>query len=348
MISRDSTQQPWPSYSESFFTTAVHEIGHALGLQHTWTGSAMSQGVIRTTSRARPLDADDIASLAMLYGKNNWQANYGIDFGARDVCEQRQRRFAGFGGGDRAVRSGGQHLEQPRRHVSHRRPSGEFQLQRVCAPAAAGRDRGGRFGAAPAGGPEQRAVQRQHAVSDDILRRPQRHARPAARATAFPISGGAALTDINFLVQPRAAVPTYNVQMYTRLNTAARTYGYPGDASVSGYPGFLDSTQTTGLVIAQAASPAILPIPQSVTILGGFAPATQNGCSSFPAVCPYSNRPGDFISLYLPGAARLGHRTAPPRFQFRDRHLRASFRHRSRTRAGRRWRARRRRILTAP
>src|SRR6185503_18877195 len=41
------------------------------------TGSAMSQGVIRNTSRARPLDADDIAAVSILYGKPNWQANYG-------------------------------------------------------------------------------------------------------------------------------------------------------------------------------------------------------------------------------------------------------------------------------
>jgi hypothetical protein len=37
----------------------------------------MSQGIIRMTSRARPLDADDIASLATLYGKSGWQGNYG-------------------------------------------------------------------------------------------------------------------------------------------------------------------------------------------------------------------------------------------------------------------------------
>ena len=82
MLSRDTQREPVAQLLETFFTTAVHEIGHALGLQHTWTGSAMSQGVIRTTSRARPLDADDIASLAVLYGKANWQANYGIDLRA--------------------------------------------------------------------------------------------------------------------------------------------------------------------------------------------------------------------------------------------------------------------------
>ena len=66
-----------PSYLENFFTTAVHEVGHALGLQHTWTGSAMSQDVLRSTSRARPFDADDVAAINVLYGQNGWQNNFG-------------------------------------------------------------------------------------------------------------------------------------------------------------------------------------------------------------------------------------------------------------------------------
>jgi hypothetical protein len=73
----NATYGPGPSYLEEFYTTAVHELGHALGLQHTWTAAAMSQDVIRNTSRARPIDADDIASLCELYGVAGWSANTG-------------------------------------------------------------------------------------------------------------------------------------------------------------------------------------------------------------------------------------------------------------------------------
>lgn len=56
-----------PSWTERFFLTVVHEFGHALGLQHTWTSSVMSTEITRGSTKARPLGQDDVAALSVLY-----------------------------------------------------------------------------------------------------------------------------------------------------------------------------------------------------------------------------------------------------------------------------------------
>jgi uncharacterized protein (TIGR03437 family) len=297
MISRDTSRSPWPSWSEGFFTTAVHEIGHALGLQHTWTGSAMSQGVIRTTSRARPIDADDISSLAVLYGKANWQSSYGTIAGHVTLANNGQGvSLASVV----AISPNGPAVS------ALTNPDGSYRIDGVPAnfsyniyvhplpPDAISSDQSGlRLPVDQNNAPFSASAPFQTIFYAGTI-----GTLDPSRASLIPVAGGTVLNDVNFSVRAQAAVPTYNVQTYSRILTATRVYGFPGDETVSGYPGFLDATLNSGGVIVQAASPAVLPVPQSVAILGNFPVATL-GNQNYPSIVPYSSKPGDYIALYL-------------------------------------------------
>jgi len=74
-LSLDHTQRP--SYSEGSFLTITHEIGHALGLQHSMTSSVMSTDVTRATTKSQPLAADDVAGISLLYPTPGYLATTG-------------------------------------------------------------------------------------------------------------------------------------------------------------------------------------------------------------------------------------------------------------------------------
>ncbi len=275
MLSRDTTSTLGPSYYENFFTTAVHEIGHALGLQHTWTSSAMSQQVVRNTSRARPLDADDRAAISMLYGTANWKANFGSIAGTVTYTNGQPVALASVV----ALAPAGSAVS------AITNPDGTYEIDGIPAtsnymvyvhplpPDALNPDESGiRFPKDPNGQTFLPSGPFQTVFYPGTL--------DPTQATVIPVAAGLPTTGVNFTVQPRPAVPAYDIVTWCRLNTANRTYVWSGNLTVPSPTGgglaFIDSTLSQfGTVILQAAPPLPTPVPLSAMLLGGIGNAVS-------------------------------------------------------------------------
>jgi uncharacterized protein (TIGR03437 family) len=286
-----------PSWYEQYFTTAVHEIGHALGLQHTWTASAMSQGVIRNTDRARPIDADDVASLLVLYGNTNWRQSYASVSGQVQLANGTGVSLASVV----AIPAEGPAVS------TLTNPDGTFTIdglppntyQVYVHPLP----------------PDALASSEGLLLPTDLSGVPFTASAPFT-ATFYPngllspqfaglfTQGAGGKAFVPFVVQPRSAVTAYDLITESYLDPIAHTYAYqPPTNYVSVTPAYETTSQAEMLVYSEGAPSGggSSAVPQSVTMLGGFNPAVS--CASDKAVAPcfipYQNTTGLF-SYFIP------------------------------------------------
>jgi uncharacterized protein (TIGR03437 family) len=265
ILTNNTADQPGPSYQEGYYTTAVHEFGHALGLQHTWTGSAMSQDVIRNTSRARPVDADDIAAILELYGKAGWNAAYGsisgtvtqnggpVNMASVVAIPPNGPAVSALTNPDGTYTINGL---PPNQYLLYAHPLPPDAIPSNGSGLSLPLDATGRPLAGPSG-----YFQTSFFPAGTL---------DPAQATTFTIAAGTNLTGQNFAVQSRSSVPLYDAITYSFLDTRTNTYTY-SQPSLSITPAFVDVTnpQKVLTIVAETPSGSVMAIPQSVKILGG-------------------------------------------------------------------------------
>ncbi len=277
ILSNNTSAGAGASYLEGYFTTAVHEVGHALGLQHTWTGSAMSQDVLRNTSRARPFDADDVAAINTLYGQAGWQNNFGtisgtvrftngspVTLASVVAISPTGAAVSGLSNPDGTYRIDGI-------------PAGNYLLYVHPLPPDA----------VPADGTGLRPPQDQNGgtfqPSSAFGTVFYPNTLEPSQATLFSVSPGSVNSQQNFTVQSRTTVPAYDLITSSYLDPHSLLPLYDTSnvvGPIQVWPAIVNNTLAS-LFVKVEANWGDTPVPQSATILGGFGVASGNYLRSY-------------------------------------------------------------------
>lgn len=269
-LARDLTRLPGPSFTDGYYLVTVHEMGHALGLQHTFTSSVMSTVATRATSLGQPLGTDDIAGLSGLYPAQS-QAATGSITG--------QILFKGGSGGVHmasvvAIRGGAPAIS------AMTLPDGSFEMDGVPP--------GQYFVYVHALPPTADMVNPRDADGNELppsgpfgtLIYPG--TRNFLQASAVAVVPGKVTSGITMSVTPKASVDLYGVSIYS----------FFGSNPV--HPGRFNSTQTKGTLVASgvglgsngAATPGL-----GVQVIGGSV--------SVSGVRPYAANGYTYLALDL-------------------------------------------------
>lgn len=261
-----------PSYGESLFGTLVHELGHALGLQHTLTSSAMSTSITRATSRSKPLAADDIAGISILYPSRTFSTSTGsvsgrVTLNGQGVNLASVVAISPSGPAVSALTNpdGTYRIEglSPRQYLVYVHPLPPAQFGETY-PA----------NIFPPTDPDR------HEIAPTLNFDTQFYPGTKDTQQAFPlaVTAGASTDGINFTVQARTPVQIHSVQ----------TYAFPGNFTVK--PPYLNPAILRPFIVAGGAGLVVNSAPANgltVGVLGGV---------NLP-IKPYSQAPESYLQM---------------------------------------------------